>query len=151
MLVGIISDTHDLLRPEAENTLRGVERIIHCGDVCNATVLESLRGIAPVCAVRGNCDHGPWTEKIPIQDTWQLDGLLIHAVHDLATLDLDPAAAGISLVLSGHTHDPSHEQRHGVTYFNPGSAGPRRFRFPVSLALLRIEGGEMDLELITLG
>ena len=150
VLVGIISDTHDLMRPEAMEALADAGHIIHCGDVCNASLLQSLQELAPVHAVRGNCDQGPWAEALPTSDTFEIGGLRIHIVHNLRHLDLDPEAAGISLVLSGHTHRPSRELRGGVIYFNPGSAGPRRFQLPVTLAHLRIEEGKPELEHIHL-
>ena len=150
MLIGIISDTHDLLRPTAVEALAGVDEIIHVGDFCGPEILERLRKIAPVRAVRGNCDHGEWAEALPMSDTFELDGALLHAVHNLQQLDLDPAAAKISLVLYGHTHQLNREERNGVVYFNPGSAGPRRFDYPVTIAHLRIDGGAIELEPISL-
>jgi putative phosphoesterase len=149
--VGLISDTHDLMRPEALEALAGVERILHAGDVCRPDVLERLARLAPVSLVRGNCDYGDWAHPVPLSDTWDIDGLLVHAVHDLATLDIDPSAAGVSVVLSGHSHSPLVERRGGVLYVNPGSAGPRRFRLPVSLGKLHVGSGAPRVELIKLG
>jgi putative phosphoesterase len=149
--VGLISDTHDLVRPEALEALAGVERILHAGDVCRPDVLDRLARLAPVSVVRGNCDYGDWAGPVPLSDTWEIDGLLIHAIHDLAMLDIDPAAAGVSVVLSGHSHSPLVERRRGILYVNPGSAGPRRFRLPVSLGKLYIDNGTPRIELITLG
>ena len=150
MLIGLISDTHDLLRPAALELLEGVDHIMHTGDVCNPDLLAELRKVAPLNVVRGNCDHGDWAEEIPVSDTFELDGIFIHARHILANLDLDPAAAGINLVLFGHTHDPHQEERRGVTYFNPGSAGPRRFSLPISMALMRTHNGAFEIEFKTI-
>jgi len=138
MRIGVISDTHGLLRPEAIAALRGVDHILHAGDVGGSEILAALRAIAPLTAICGNidafgpCGHLPPTEFI------ELAGYNIYMLHDLAALDLDPAAAGISAVISGHSHKPKIERRKGVLYFNPGSAGPRRFSLPISLGFLEL-------------
>ncbi len=138
MLLGVISDTHGLLRPEALAALSGVEHILHAGDVGNPGILDALREIAPVTAIRGNIDtHGPCAE-LPPTEAVELDGRLFYLVHSVHDLDINPAAAGIAAVISGHSHQPGFATRNGVLYLNPGSAGPRRFRLPVTLALLEI-------------
>ncbi len=150
--VGLVSDTHDLLRPEVVEELAGVDRILHMGDVCNTDILAALREIAPVDAVRGNCDHGAWARALPGSDTWEVGGIRVHARHDLSNLDLEPGAAGIQLVLFGHTHQPHHEERRGVLYVNPGSAGPRRFSLPISVGHLEIhDEDDWSVRLVTLG
>ncbi|MFQ5844535.1 MAG: metallophosphoesterase family protein, partial [Planctomycetota bacterium] len=134
--VGLVSDTHGLVRPEVVAALRGVDRILHMGDVGGPEVLAKLESVAPVCAVRGNMDRGAWAAELPETLTLDLVGTRVHLVHDLAALDLDPAAAGIGVVLYGHSHRPHREERDGVLYVNPGAAGPRRFDLPVSIAFL---------------
>lgn len=136
--VGLISDTHGLLRPEAVRALRGVRQIIHGGDIGNTDVLEGLRAIAPVEAVRGNNDREPWAAAIPAQLALQIGTIRIHVRHDFHELDLDPVAAGFRIVVTGHSHQPSVSERDGVLYVNPGSAGPRRFRLPVSIGYLEL-------------
>jgi putative phosphoesterase len=137
-LVGVLSDTHGLLRPEALEALRGVGHILHAGDVGDPSILDSLRAIAPVHAIRGNVDnHGPCA-RLPATEVIDLHGHTFYMVHDRLALDLDPVAAGFAAVISGHSHRPLIEWRHGVLYLNPGSAGPRRFSLPVSLALLTV-------------
>ncbi len=138
--VGVISDTHGLVRPEALEFLRGCTSIIHCGDICNPEVLAALAVIAPVSAVRGNNDTGPWAQRLPETELIRCGEVFVYAIHDLSHLDLDPVAAGVSVVLSGHSHKPHLESRNGVVFMNPGSAGPRRFKLPVSIAELVIEG-----------
>ena len=150
--IGLVSDTHDLLRPEVVEELAGADRILHMGDVCNPEILASLREIAPLDAVRGNCDHGEWAGALPVSDTWEIGGILVHARHDLSALDLDPGAAGIQLVLSGHTHQPHYEEIRGVLFVNPGSAGPRRFTLPISVGHLEIQNqDDWSVRLVTLG
>jgi uncharacterized protein len=142
ILLGILSDTHGLLRPEAIHALRGVDHILHAGDVGDAAILDALRAIAPVTAIRGNIDqHGPCAQ-LPATEVAEFAGHTFYMVHDRNALDLDPAAAGFSAVLSGHSHKPLIEWRGDVLYFNPGSAGPRRFSLPISLGLLTIYSGE---------
>jgi putative phosphoesterase len=148
--VGVISDTHGLLRPEAVAALTGVERIIHAGDIGERAVLDALARLAPVTAVRGNNDRGGWARDIPETEVVEIAGLALYVLHDLHELDLDPRAAGFAAVIAGHSHQPRQEERDGVLYFNPGSAGPRRFRLPVSLGRLRIERGRVTGTLTTL-
>ncbi|MFZ0279667.1 MAG: metallophosphoesterase family protein [Candidatus Sulfotelmatobacter sp.] len=150
ILIGVISDTHGLLRPEAIAALRGADHIIHAGDVGSAEILERLAAIAPVTAVRGNIDKGAWSRKLPETAVFELVGIFIYVLHDLAQLDLKPKAAGFSAVISGHTHVPKRETRDGVLYFNPGSAGPRRFKLPVSVGKLTIQDGGLRGELLHL-
>ena len=150
MIVGVISDTHGLLRPEALEALRGSELIVHAGDVGDARVLDHLRAIAPTIAVRGNVDTEQWARTLPITAVVDAGGLHLFVLHDLATLDLDARAAGFAAVISGHTHRPRADVKDGVLYLNPGSAGPRRFTLPVSLAKLRIDGAHLSHEIIEL-
>ena len=141
MKIGLISDTHGLLRPEALQALAGVERIIHAGDIGGPDVIEALRGIAPVDAVRGNNDKGAWAREIAPWLALDLAGVSVHVLHDVKEIDLDPAAAGFQVVITGHSHKPQITERDGVLFVNPGSAGPRRFSLPVTLAYLTIEAG----------
>lgn len=136
MRVGLISDTHGLIRPEALRALADADLILHAGDVGSPEVLEALRALAPVVAVRGNTDHGPWAEALPETEVADALGRLVYLLHDLAALDLDPAAAGFAAVVTGHSHHPALSERGGVLFVNPGSAGPRRFQLPITLALL---------------
>ena len=138
--VGVISDTHGLLRPEALRFLQGCDSIIHCGDICEQRVIDELSTIAPVAAVRGNNDKGDWARALPETELLQIDKILIYAIHDLALIDIDPRTSGVAVVLSGHSHKPQIERRDGVTYLNPGSAGPRRFKLPISIAELVVKG-----------
>jgi putative phosphoesterase len=138
--VGLISDTHGLLRPEAVAALRGSDHIIHGGDIGDAGILDALREIAPVTVVRGNNDRGPWAERLPRSALVPLGAIRIYVIHDLAELDLEPHAAEVAVVVSGHSHQPRVDQRDGVWYVNPGSSGPRRFRLPVSVGELVISG-----------
>jgi hypothetical protein len=138
-IVGVISDTHDLLRPEALKALRGCAHILHAGDIGDPEILETLRTIAPVTAVRGNVDRGAWARGVPENQVVEIDGVSIYMLHILADLDLKPEAAGFAAVIYGHSHKPSQEVTRGVLYFNPGSAGPRRFRLPVTVGKLTIE------------
>ena len=139
--IGILSDTHGLVRPEVEKALAGCDQILHAGDVGDGQVLKKLERIAPVMAVRGNMDHGPWCSPLPSREMVEIDGIFFYMLHDLDHLDVDPPAAGIHVVVSGHTHQPKIFQKNGVTYLNPGSAGHRRFNYPVSVAIVRIENG----------
>jgi len=141
MIIGVISDTHGLLRPEAVETLTGSERIIHAGDVGDPAILARLAEIAPVTAVRGNVDHGMWARKLPETDVLEVEGVSIYVLHNLEQLDLKPEGAGFTAVVHGHSHVPKQEIRNGVLYFNPGSAGPRRFALPICLGRLTIDGG----------
>jgi putative phosphoesterase len=148
--VGVISDTHGLVRAGLLEALSGVEMIIHAGDVGGPRVLEALRAQAPVVAVRGNMDGGPWARDLRQAEVIEIDRSLLYVLHDAQEIDLDPAAAGFRAVISGHTHRPSLCRREGVLFLNPGSAGPRRFRLPVSAAILHLEGESVEAELIEL-
>jgi putative phosphoesterase len=150
MRVGLISDTHGLLRPEALRALRGSDFIVHAGDIGDAAILDELARIAPVTAVRGNNDNGPWAAKIPHTEVLQAGAAFIYVIHDIAELDVDPKAGGFQVVVAGHSHKPAREIRDGVLFVNPGSAGPRRFTLPISVGALRIAGGKIDAELIEL-
>jgi uncharacterized protein len=150
MLIGLISDTHNLVRPEALAALEGVEQILHGGDVCQPQVLEALREVAPVSVVRGNRDQGEWADALPLELTLDLAGAKIHMVHILKSITVDPATAGVQLVVSGHSHRAGMRERQGVLYVNPGSAGPRRFSLPISLARVTIEDGRLDIEFVDL-
>ena len=141
--LGVISDTHGLVRPEALAALAGVERIVHAGDIGAPAVLEALTRVAPVTAVRGNNDRDAWAAGIPATEVVQVGGLSLYVLHDVHELDLDPRAAGFAAVIAGHSHQPRQEERDGVLFFNPGSAGPRRFRLPVSVGRLTIERGRV--------
>ena len=138
LCVGLISDTHGLLRPEALAALRGSCHIVHAGDVGDPAVLAELARIAPVTAVRGNNDQGAWAEKLHAIETLEIARTRIYVIHDLAGRDLDPVAAGIQVVVSGHSHRPAADVRSGVLYVNPGSAGPRRFKLPITVARLAL-------------
>jgi hypothetical protein len=137
--VGIISDTHNLLRPEALRFLQGSQMIIHCGDICRPGIVEELARIAPVTAVRGNNDEGVWAEELPECKLLRIGAISAYVIHDISKIDIDPEEAGVTVVLSGHSHRPCVEHRGGIMYLNPGSAGPRRFKLPVSAAELIIE------------
>jgi putative phosphoesterase len=148
--IGLISDTHGLLRPEALAFLRGSDFIVHAGDIGHAAVLKELAGIAPVTAVRGNNDKGPWAETVQETEVLQVDRVRIYVVHDIAELDLDPVAAGFQVVVSGHSHKPSVKERDGVLYVNPGSSGPRRFKLPVAVAELMVSGNSVRARIVEL-
>ncbi len=141
MRIGLISDTHGLLRPEALQALVGVERIIHAGDVGGPEVIEALRGIAPVDVVRGNNDKDAWGAKLSPWLTLEFDGVGVRVLHDLKEMDVYPAAVGFRVVVAGHSHKPVVTERDGVLFVNPGSAGPRRFSLPVTIGYLMVEGG----------
>lgn len=147
-MVGVISDTHGLLRPEAVAALRGSRYIVHGGDIGDETILRTLEAIAPVTVVRGNTDTDAWARRLPRTAVLDVDGVRIYAVHDIAQLDIDPHAAGVGVVVFGHSHRPGIEQRSDVLYLNPGSAGPRRFDLPVSLARLAIDNGAATAEIV---
>ena len=148
--LGVISDTHGLVRPEALAALAGVERIVHAGDIGSRAVLEALARVAPVTAVRGNNDRDDWAKKIPETEVVEVGGVSLYLLHDLHELDLEPRAAGFAAVISGHSHQPRVDERDGVLYLNPGSAGPRRFKLPISLARLTIEHARVSAKLVTL-
>lgn len=143
MFIGVISDTHGLLRPEAVQRLAGVAHIVHAGDIGRPEIVDGLERIAPVTAIRGNVDTGGWAQAYPETRTVSLGGRTLYLLHDRSTLRLDPVAEGIDAVISGHSHRPSVETVAGVLHLNPGSAGPRRFSLPVTLATLELDGGDM--------
>ncbi|MBB4220164.1 MULTISPECIES: metallophosphoesterase family protein [Variovorax] len=142
--IGLISDTHGLMRPEALAFLEGSDFIVHGGDIGNAGILEALARIAPLTVVRGNNDREAWADRIAETELLTFGDVRLYAIHDLAQIDIDPRAAGVRVVVSGHSHKPNVEERDGVLYVNPGSAGPRRFRLPISAAELRIDGGAVS-------
>jgi putative phosphoesterase len=148
--LGVISDTHGLLRPEAVEALCGSDLILHAGDVGAPEILEALAQVAPVTAIRGNVDTAPWARALPETEVVEAGGVLIYILHDLGQLDLKPEAAGFRVVVYGHTHKPRIEEKNGVLYFNPGSAGPRRFHLPVSVGRLTITAGRVRAELVDL-
>jgi putative phosphoesterase len=148
--VGVISDTHGLLRPEAVAALQGSDYIIHAGDIGDPQILDRLAEIAPVTAVRGNVDHGAWAQKIPATNVLEIGEVSIYVLHILQELALKPEAAKFEVVVYGHSHMPKQESKNGVLYFNPGSAGPRRFRLSVSVGRLIIEGGRVDAKILSL-
>ncbi|MEO8856631.1 MAG: metallophosphoesterase family protein [Burkholderiaceae bacterium] len=145
--VGLISDTHDLLRPQAMDFLRGSDFIVHAGDICDPRILEELATVAPVTAVRGNNDRGTWAAALPVVAFLQVAKVRICVIHDIAQLDLDPSTAGVQVVVAGHSHKPCVEQRKGVCHVNPGSAGPRRFTLPISAAELFVEGSTVTAQI----
>jgi len=150
MILGVISDTHGLLRPEAVAALRGVDRIIHAGDIGAPEVLAALGEIAPVTAVRGNNDRAAWARAIPLTQVVDAGGVLVYVIHDVGELDVDPIAAGFGVVVAGHSHQPRNELRDGVLWFNPGSAGARRFKLPIAVGRLTIDKGRARGEIVTL-
>jgi len=149
-LIGIISDTHGLVRPQAIEALAGVEMILHAGDVGNQQVLDTLNEIAPVVAVRGNNDKGDWAESLPDWEVVEVGDVSIYMVHDVKEIDISPSGAGFQVVVSGHSHKPSVEEQRGVLYVNPGSAGPRRFTLPVTLAHLNVNGKKIKAHIVEL-
>jgi putative phosphoesterase len=148
--IGLISDTHGLLRPQAVEALRGSDFVVHAGDVGDGAVLDELSRIAPLTAVRGNNDRSGRAARLAESEVLQIGSLLIYVIHDRNGLDLDPAAAGFGVVVSGHSHRPSIDTRDGVLYVNPGSAGPRRFTLPISVGELHVAGGRASARLVTL-
>jgi putative phosphoesterase len=138
MKLGVISDTHGLLRPEAVEALRGSDYIIHAGDIGAEDIIPTLQAIAPVSAIRGNVDHADWTKQYPFDDFIELDGHLIYVIHDVSEINISPLKANVGLVISGHSHKPGINEQNGVIYLNPGSAGPRRFKLPISVATVEI-------------
>ena len=150
MIIGVISDTHGLLRPEVLAALHGSQYIIHAGDVGDPRILDKLSAIAPVTAVRGNVDHGAWAQKIPVTNVLETGEVSIYVLHSLQELDLKPEAAKFAAVVYGHSHVPKQELKKGVLYFNPGSAGPRRFKLPVSVGRLTIEDRKIDARILML-
>ena len=148
--VGLISDTHGLLRPEALAFLAGSDLIVHGGDICGPEILDALAAIAPVTAVRGNNDRGAWAARLRESELVRAGEVVLYAIHDVAQIDIDPGAAGVAVVVSGHSHQPAVEQRGGVLYVNPGSAGPRRFRLPISVGELIVDGGSVTARTVEL-
>jgi putative phosphoesterase len=148
-LIGVISDTHGLLRPQAIEALAGVDMILHAGDIGNPAVLDTLREIAPVVAVRGNNDKGEWAESLPDWEVAEIGAVSIYMLHDLKEIDINPVGT-FQVVVSGHSHKPAVEERRGVLYLNPGSAGPRRFSLPISVAHLKIEASTVNAKLTEL-
>ena len=151
MVIGVISDTHGLLRPEALAALAGVQHILHAGDVGDAEILDALREIAPVTAIRGNVDLWGACAELPATDVVELGGKLFYLVHSVHDLDIKPEAAGVAVVVSGHSHKPGIEMRGGVMYLNPGSAGPRRFQLPVTVARVEVVGETVAARIVELG
>ncbi len=150
MRIGLISDTHGLVRPAALLALAGVDRIIHAGDIGGAAVIEALSGIAPVDVVRGNNDKDLWGAKLPARLALEFEGVSIHVLHDVKEMDVDPEAAGFRVVIAGHSHKPVVGERDGVLFVNPGSAGPRRFSLPVTIGYLMVEGGAAHAQIKSL-
>jgi uncharacterized protein len=148
--IGVISDTHGLVRPQALRALAGADLIVHAGDVGAPEVLDALRAVAPVVAVRGNNDRGEWAAALAETEVVERDGRSLYVLHDLKELDLDPRVAGFDAVIAGHSHQPRIERRDGVLYLNPGSAGPRRFRLPIAIAWLAIDPAGLDAEIVHL-
>ena len=147
--IGLISDTHGLLREEALTVLRGSELIVHAGDVGRAEILDALRGIAPVVAVRGNVDTAEWAEALPLAEVVEANGARLYVLHNLNDLDLNPRVAGFDIVITGHTHRPVQFEKDGVLFINPGSAGPRRFELPIGLARLRVGEKPWQVEFVS--
>ena len=148
--VGLISDTHGLLRPEAVRALRGSDAIIHAGDVGDPAILDELARLAPVTVVRGNIDKGAWAASLPETAVLEIGGVLFYVVHNIDDLEIDPAAAGFAAVVYGHSHQPGMQEKDGVLYVNPGSAGPRRFSLPISAGRIAIEDARLSAELLEL-
>ncbi len=148
--VGVISDTHGLLRPAVLDALRSSDLIIHAGDVGDPAILDEIRNIAPVYAVRGNVDYGPWAEALPEKEWVEVEGRLIHIIHDLEELDLDPNSSQVDLIISGHSHKPHWYEKNGIWYLNPGSIGPRRFDLPISLAMVEVSQNQIQPNFIDL-
>jgi uncharacterized protein len=146
--VGLISDTHGLLRPEVTVFLRGSDFIVHGGDICDPAILDELRALAPVTAVRGNNDRGAWAEGLAETEWLRVGEVTIYAIHDLSQLDIDPNAAGVHVVVSGHSHQPHVERRDGVLFVNPGSPGPRRFKLPIAAGELIVQGAEVSARIV---
>ena len=151
--IGLISDTHGLLRPEAKSFLEGCDHIIHAGDICDPGILDRLGTIAQLTAVRGNNDRGPWAERLPHTAHVRIGGILIYVVHDIADLRalvVEPDGAPVRVVVSGHSHKPTVEERDGILYVNPGSAGPRRFKLPIAVGELRVDGHAVAARIVEL-
>ncbi len=151
MRIGVISDTHGLLRPEAIELLHGSEHIIHAGDIGSPDIVPELGKIAPVTAIRGNVDTQAWARTFAETEVVELGGFYIYVIHDAKALDLNPKAAGFAAVISGHSHQPKQEMKDGVLYFNPGSAGPRRFKLPITVGRMEIVRGTLRGEILQIG
>ena len=151
MIIGVISDTHGLLRPEALAALQGSDYIIHAGDVGDPQILDRLAAISPVTAVRGNVDNDAWAQKIPATNVLEIGEISIYVLHSIQDLDLKPEASKFAAVIYGHSHVPKQEWKNGILYFNPGSAGPRRFKLPVSVGRLLMTNGKLEPEIVKLG
>jgi len=147
--IGLVSDTHGLLRPEVAGFLRGSDHIVHGGDICEPGIIAALEALAPVTAVRGNNDRGAWAEGLRESELVRFGEIVVYAIHDLAQIDIDPAAAGVRVVVSGHSHRPLIDERDGVLFVNPGSAGPRRFSLPISAGELLIDGVRVSARSVT--
>jgi putative phosphoesterase len=151
IIVGLISDTHGLLRPEALARLAGSDFIVHAGDIGDPAIIDALSRLAPVTAVRGNVDRAAWAQSFPETEVLAVgEDVLLYVLHDIGALDLDPAAAGFRAVISGHSHKPGFSWKEGVLYVNPGSAGPRRFSLPISIGRLVVDGGTLSVDLLEL-
>jgi putative phosphoesterase len=151
IIVGLISDTHGLLRPEALARLAGSDFIVHAGDIGDPAIIDALARLAPVTAVRGNVDRAAWAQSFPETEVLAVgEDVLLYVLHDIGALDLDPAAAGFRAVISGHSHKPGFSWKEGVLYVNPGSAGPRRFSLPISIGRLVVDGGTLSVDLLEL-
>jgi putative phosphoesterase len=150
VLIGVISDTHGLMRPEALDALKDADLIIHAGDIGRDIILDELKSIAPVIAVRGNMDREGWAYQLPFTETVEIKDTLIHVMHELNRIDLDPETSGIRVIISGHTHKPAIVKQDGILFVNPGSAGPRRFRLPVSVALLTVNKKQVRAKIVEL-
>ncbi|MES2945758.1 MAG: metallophosphoesterase family protein [Pseudomonadota bacterium] len=148
--IGLISDTHGLLRPEALHFLGGCDFIVHAGDITDANILEKLAELAPVTAVRGNNDKGAWAESLPETAFLEAGEVLVYVLHDLARLDIDPQAAGVNVVVTGHSHMPLIQKRESILYINPGSAGPRRFKLPIAVGELLVDGSQVSARIFEL-
>jgi putative phosphoesterase len=148
--IGIIADTHGLLRDEAIEILKTCDCIVHAGDIGSPTILKKLKSIAPTFAIRGNIDKGFWSKKLPDTDVVKIEKRVLYLIHSLNELDLDPAAADFDAVISGHSHVPKGFVKNGVLYFNPGSAGPKRFRLPVTMGRITLRHGRIDNEILKL-
>jgi len=150
VIIGVISDTHGLLRPEAPTALQGSDHILHAGDVGDSRIIEELGSIAPITFIRGNIDTDAWGRSLPDVEMVELSSKHFYILHDLKTLDLNPRAAGIAAIVSGHSHQSKIEWRDGVLYFNPGSAGPHRFKLPITVGRIVIDGDQLRPEIIEL-
>ncbi len=146
-LIGVISDTHGLLRSEIAETFKGTDLILHAGDIGRPAIIEALQSIAPVVAVRGNMDREQWADSLPLTEFVEIGSSMIYMLHDLYKLDIDPEAAGFNIVISGHTHLPDVKEKDGILFLNPGSAGPRRYDYPISVAILRIEKAGLNVQM----